>query len=64
VAARFLVEVDHVGEFQGIAPSGRRISFTGMALYRMERGQIAETWLQLDGLSFLGQLGAIPAQAA
>ena len=64
VAARFLVEVDHTGEYLGVPPSGSRVSFTGMALYRIRDGQIAETWLHLDGLSFLGQIGAIVPKAA
>lgn len=63
VAARFFVGVDHTGSFNGIAPTGKRVEFTGQALYRMENGLIAETWLQLDALSFLGQIGAI-SQAA
>jgi len=64
VAARFLVEVDHTGDYLGIAPTGKRVSFTGMALYRIENGLIAETWLHLDGLSFLGQIGAVVPKAA
>jgi predicted ester cyclase len=64
VAARFQVAVDHTGEYLGVAPTGRRASFTGMALYRIEGAQIAETWLHLDGLSFLGQIGAIVPKAA
>ena len=64
VAARFLVEVDHTGEYLGVPPSGKRVSFTGMALYRIRDGRIAETWLHLDGLSFLGQIGAIIPKAA
>ncbi|MGE0564901.1 MAG: ester cyclase [Pseudolabrys sp.] len=59
VAARFLVEVNHTGEYLGIAPTGKRVSFTGQAIYRLKDGLIAETWLQLDGLAFLGQIGAI-----
>jgi predicted ester cyclase len=64
VAARFLVEVDHTGEYSGVPATGKRVSFTGMALYRIEDGLIAETWLHLDGLSFLGQIGAIVPKAA
>jgi predicted ester cyclase len=59
VAARFFVGVDHTGEFNGRAPTGKRVEFTGQAIYRLEGGLIAETWLQLDGLSFLGQIGAV-----
>lgn len=64
VSARFRVAVTHVGAFAGIAPTARRVTFEGMVLYRMEGGLIAETWLQLDELSLLGQIGALPALAA
>jgi predicted ester cyclase len=63
VAARFFVGVDHTGPYNGIAPTGRRVEFTGMGLYRLQDGLIAETWLQLDAVSFLGQIGAIPQAA-
>jgi len=63
VAARFFVAVDHTGPYDGVAPTGRRVEFTGMGLYRMEHGLIAETWLQLDALSFLGQIGALAMAA-
>ncbi|MCF8477305.1 MAG: ester cyclase [Pseudolabrys sp.] len=63
VAARFLVGVDHTGAFNGIPPTGKRITFTGQAIYRLDNGLIAETWLQLDAVSFLGQIGAIPQAA-
>jgi predicted ester cyclase len=63
VVARFFVGVDHTGPYNGIAPSGRRVEFTGMGFYRMENGLIAETWLQLDAVSFLSQIGAIAVAA-
>ncbi len=57
VAARFTVTGTHAGEVMGIAASGRRVSFDGMALYRMRDGRIAETWLHPDGLAILDQIG-------
>lgn len=63
VSARFRVEVSHTGDFAGVRADGRRVSFEGMALYRIENGLIAETWLHLDQLSLLGQIGAIKAAA-
>jgi predicted ester cyclase len=59
VAAHFRVDVDHVGAFAGREPDGRRVSFEGMALYRMHQARIAETWLQIDQLSLLRQIGAL-----
>jgi predicted ester cyclase len=64
VAVRFEIEVDHTGRYLGLPPTGRRVAFTGIALYRLEEGMIAETWLHLDALAILGQIGATPAKAA
>lgn len=64
VAARFTVRVDHTGTFAGIAPTGRRVSFDGMALYQMQDGKIAGTNLHIDQVALLAQIGALPALAA
>lgn len=64
VAARWRVEARHTGDFAGVAADGRRVEFAGLVLYRMEDGLIAETWLQIDELGLLGQIGALPAMAA
>ena len=64
VTARFTVNVDHTGPFAGVAPTGRRVSFDGMALYRMQDGKIAATNLHIDQLALLSQIGALPALAA
>ena len=36
------MEGTHLGEFCGIAPSGRRLSFTGVDIDRVEGGRIVE----------------------
>lgn len=64
VAARWQMSVSHTGDFAGVKADGRRVSFGGMVLYRMENGLIAETWLQIDQLTLLSQIGALPAMAA
>lgn len=64
VAARWRMSVNQTGDFAGIKADGRRISFDGMVLYRMEEGLIAETWLHIDELSMLRQIGAMPSMAA
>jgi predicted ester cyclase len=64
VAVRWRFTVDHTGPFAGVNATGRRIAFDGMVLYRIENGQIAETWLHINELSLLTQVGAISALAA
>lgn len=63
VNARFRVTVTHAGAFAGVPPSGKRVSFEGMALYRLNGGRIEETWLQIDQLALLSQIGALPLAA-
>src|SRR5258706_15317534 len=48
----------HTGEFMGIAPTGKRISVTWIAIYRVANGRLAEHWQNIDDLGLLKQLGA------
>ena len=48
----------HSGDFQGIAPTGRRILFGQIAIYRIADDQIAEVWEEADLLGLMHQLGA------
>lgn len=64
VSARWEIEATHAGLFAGVEPDGRRVTFDGMVLYRMEGGLIAETWLHLNEIVLLREIGAIPAQTA
>ena len=64
VSARFRVTCRHTADFAGVVADGAEVVFDGMVLYRMEEGLIAETWLHLDQLALLSQIGALPALAA
>jgi steroid delta-isomerase-like uncharacterized protein len=57
IAVRWRVTGTHRGPFMGLAPTGRRIEVTGITLYRLEGGRIAEEWVQMDALGFQRQLG-------
>lgn len=48
----------HRGEFMGIAPSGKRVSVSWIAIYRVRNGKLAEHWQNIDDLGLLRQLGA------
>ena len=50
----------HDGEFQGIAPTGRRVTATGIGIGRIEGGRIVEAWAAYDALGLMQQLGAVP----
>jgi steroid delta-isomerase-like uncharacterized protein len=51
----------HKGEFMGLPPTGKKLSWTGMAVYRFnDQGKIDGRWQEFDGVSLLTQLGLIP----
>ncbi len=64
VSAHWEIWATHSGEFNGIAPDGARVVFDGVALYRMEDGLIAETWLTINLPLLVSQLGQSRVQAA
>ncbi len=53
VATRWIAHGTHQGEFMGIAPSGQRMSVTGMSFHRIENDRIQESWDDWDALSML-----------
>jgi hypothetical protein len=64
VVCRDTVSGTHRGEYLGIAPTGRTVTYNEIFIIRFVNGRIAETWGVVDVLSQLQQLGAIPAGAA
>jgi predicted ester cyclase len=56
VAARWVVAADHTGDFAGLPATGRRITFDGVALYRMRDGRISETWLHANETALMAGL--------
>ncbi len=62
VASRETVSGTHLGPFMGAAPSGKKVSWTGLIIYRLDDdGKIVERWQDLDGINMLQQLGVIPS---
>jgi len=59
VAVRFTEMGRHRGEFEGIAPTGKEVIWTEMAIFRVVRGRIVEGWMMEDRLSLMQQLGTI-----
>ena len=51
----------HKGEFMGIPPTGKRVSFGVIDILRMAEGKCVEHWGQMDSMGLMQQLGAIPA---
>ena len=56
VVTRYVSTGTHEGEFQGIAPTGRKISISEVSIHRVLNGKIVEQWGFPDGLSHIQQL--------
>lgn len=63
VVERTTARGTHKGEFNGIPATGRPVTWTEMHMYRLANGKIAELWSEIDFLSMLIQVGAIPMPA-
>jgi predicted ester cyclase len=60
VVARWRSRATHRGEYMGIPPTGKEVEFTGISVYRIEGGRIAESWNSEDQFGLLRQIGAVP----
>lgn len=58
VAVRWRGEVTHRGPFHGIPPTGKRLTVSGINLYRLAADKVAAEWEETDSLGILRQLGA------
>ncbi|MFB4278317.1 MULTISPECIES: ester cyclase [unclassified Nonomuraea] len=61
VVSRNTVTGTHLGEFRGLPPTGRSITYNEIFIVRLDGGRVVEIWGVVDALSQLRQLGAIPA---
>jgi steroid delta-isomerase-like uncharacterized protein len=59
VVTRWTLRATHTGEFRSIPATGKRITITGIGIFRFsEEGKVVESWDSLDELGMLRQLGA------
>jgi len=52
----------HQGEFRGIAPTGKQVKYTGIAIDRIADGKVVEMWHVADTSGMLQQIGVTAAQ--
>jgi steroid delta-isomerase-like uncharacterized protein len=64
VAVRFDATATHKGEFQGIPPTSKKVSFGEMNFFTIIDGKVAEEWVIVDMMGLMQQIGAIPAPHA
>lgn len=56
VAVRYSASGTHTGEYKNVEPTGHDAIWSGIAMYRVEDGQVAEVWVEEDRLELLEQL--------
>lgn len=56
VVARCRVSGTHRGEFLGYPPTGRRVDWNAIHIWRVREGRLAERWSQADLLGIVEQL--------
>ncbi len=61
VVASWICHGIHTGELQCIDPTGKRVMWTGIAIYRFAGDKIEEVWVWNDLLSLFRQLGVVPS---
>jgi steroid delta-isomerase-like uncharacterized protein len=62
VVVRYRFQGTHRGVFQGMPPTQKQVTYSGILIYRIEDGKIAEQWTEMDLLGLLRQLGALKLQ--
>lgn len=59
VVQRWTAHVTHQGDLLGIPPTGKKVTLTGINIFRLADGKIVERWGELDTLGMLQQLGVV-----
>jgi predicted ester cyclase len=61
VVTRWTYRSTHQGQWRGVSPSSKEVTFTATGTSRFVDGKVAETWQNVDNLGVMRQLGLIPA---
>jgi steroid delta-isomerase-like uncharacterized protein len=64
VVARWSCHGTHKGDLNGIAPTGKQFTISGVTVARLLSGKLAEGYVNWDALGLMQQLGAVPQLAA
>ena len=60
VVTRLTISGTQQGAFMGIPATGKHATVADIEIFRITGGKAVETWVQVDFLGLLQQLGAIP----
>lgn len=59
VCVRLVETATHAGEYRGLNPTGNKLSYAVVAIWRVVEGKIVEGWIAYDQMDFLKQLDVI-----
>ncbi|AGB23043.1 putative ester cyclase [Mycobacterium sp. JS623] len=59
VVGRTTVTGTHQGEFMGVAPTGKPVTYNEMFMFRVADGRVVETWGVVDVYAQMKQIGVI-----
>jgi len=59
---RYIVRATHKGDFMNIPATGKPVKYSGIAIFRIANGKIAEQWQEADVVGLMQQLGENTAQ--
>jgi len=60
VAVRWTASGTHRGDFREIPATGKTVVIAGISFSKYSGSQLAETWMSLDDLGMMQQMGVIP----
>jgi steroid delta-isomerase-like uncharacterized protein len=63
VAVRYSSQGTHTGDGLGTPATGNAFEGTGMDIFRIANGKIAERWAEMDFTGLMHQVGALPREA-
>lgn len=63
VAVRFTLTGTHTGELFGVPATGEHVEAEGITIVQFSGSRVVERWNRLDDVTFLTQIGAMPAAA-
>jgi predicted ester cyclase len=64
VVTRVTFHGTHQGQFNGIAPTGKQVKWSGIAMDRIADGKVVEMWHVQNTTGLLQQLGAVTPTAS
>lgn len=64
VVTRVIFHGTHQGPFNGVAPTGKRVEWSGMAMDRIVDGKVVEMWHHQNTAALMQQISATPSPAA